>query len=80
MFAQVGVRFDAAFPGGVNLGGQCGEGEGAICMTSCLQAGEGPAAGGQEGSQEEAPSPLDIAFDTAIQACITRPTILFLKV
>lgn len=77
---QVGVRFDAPFPGGVNLGGQCGEGQGAICMTSCLQAGEGTSSTGPEGSHEELPSALDIVFDTAIQACITKPTILLLKV
>lgn len=74
------MRFDTPFPGGVNLGGQCGEGEGAICMTSCLQAGEGTSSAGPEGSQEELPSALDIVFDTAIKACITKPTILLLKV
>ena len=77
---QVGVRFDTPFPGGVNLGGQCGEGEGAICMTSCLQAGEGTSSAGLEGSPEELPSALDIVFDTAIKACITQPTILLLQV
>ncbi|KAK9842953.1 hypothetical protein WJX74_004820 [Apatococcus lobatus] len=76
---RVGVRFDTPFPGGVNLGGQCGEGEGAICMTTCLQAGEGTSSTGPETSQEQLPSALDIVFDTAIKACTTKPTILLLK-
>lgn len=42
---QVGVRFDAVVPGGINLGGLCPEGFGFFCTATQLAAENAPEKG-----------------------------------
>ncbi len=73
---QVGVRFDSAVPGGINLGGLCPEGHGFFCSNAQL-AREGTP---DRGADPNAHGVMTALFEFIGATAEAGPLVVFLKV
>ncbi len=73
---QVGVRFDSALPGGINLGGACPEGHGFFCNSAQLAAESSAAERGPDAES----AAVGALFDFVLATAKAGPLVVFFKV
>lgn len=73
---QVGVRFDSALPGGINLGGTCPEGHGFFCNSAQLAAESSAAERGPDAES----AAVGALFDFVLATAKAGPLVVFFKV